>query len=368
MSDQQAPCGRRGVLSLLTTLPLLGGIGRPKVTGGSRFAATGVPPMPAQVFPQGATIVVAGPDAGRLDRWGRLIEPGLADALAPGTVVRLDSVGGADGVTGANRFGAFAVPDGRTVLLTPGEAAIAWLVGDPRAKFDVATWVPVLAGATPALLVGRPSLRSLQGGHPVRVAIDHLDSPDLAGVLALDLLGARAVPVGGIAPSGIASMLKQGTVDVVLLRGEGVAGRLAMLTQAGARPLFCLGGADDAGRPVRDPAFPSVPNLEEVYTMLHGRSPAGPIYDAWRASAAAARLVFGLVLPELTPPAMIALWRRAGADAAAARPVQAAARSAGLRPLPGPAASAASAPLAAGTPALLALRQWLVTRFNWHPS
>ena len=368
MSDQQTPCGRRGVLGLLTTLPLFTITGRPRATEDPRFATAGVPPLPVQVFPQGATIVVAGPDAGQLDRWGRLIKPGLADALAPGTMVRLDSVGGADGVTGANRFGAFAAPDGRTVLLAPGEAAIAWLVGDPRAKFDVAEWVPVLAGATPALIVGRPALHALRGGHPVRIAIDHLDSPELAGVLALELLGARAVPVGGMAPSSLVAALQRGTVDAVLLRGERVADQLSMLTPAGVRPLFCLGVSNDAGNPARDPAFPAVPNLEEVYTTLHGRIPVGPLYDAWRATGAAARLVFGLVLPELTPPPMIALWRRAGADAAAALPVQAAARSAGLRPLPGPAASATSAPLAADTRALLALRQWLGTRFNWHPT
>ncbi|MGH7154094.1 MAG: hypothetical protein ACREF3_09195, partial [Acetobacteraceae bacterium] len=218
MRDQQTPCGRRGVLGLLTTLPLLTPLRRPNAAAGERVAGAGVP-VPAEAFPHGATIVVAGPDAGRLDRWGRLIEPGLAEALSPGTVVRLDSVGGADGVTGANRFGAFAAPDGRTVLMAPGDAAIAWLVGDPRAKFDVAAWVPVLAGATPALMVGRPALRSLQGGHPVRIAIDHLDSSELAGVLALDLLGARAVPVGGIASSGLAAALRRGTVDAVLLCG-----------------------------------------------------------------------------------------------------------------------------------------------------
>ncbi|MGH7155069.1 MAG: hypothetical protein ACREF3_14190, partial [Acetobacteraceae bacterium] len=176
------------------------------------------------------------------------------------------------------------------------------------------------------------------------------------------------VPVGGIASSGLPAALRRGTIDAVLLCGEHVADRAAALAPAGGRPLFCLGVADGAGRPARDPAFPSVPCLEEVYTALHGRAPVGSLYDAWRATGAAARLVFGLVLPALTPPAMIALWRRAGADAAAALPVRVAARSDGLRPLPGLAASVTSAPLAADTPALLALRQWLVTRFNWHPT
>ena len=63
---------------------------------------------------------------------------------------------------------------------------------------------------------------------------------------------------------------------------------------------------------VRDPAFPDVPHLAELYATRSGRPPAGPLYDAWRASAAAAQLEFGLVLPQLTPAAMVSLWRNAG--------------------------------------------------------
>ena len=46
-------------------------------------------------------------------------------------------IGSADGVTGANQFEARGAPDGQTVLLVPGQAAVAWMVGDPRAQFDV---------------------------------------------------------------------------------------------------------------------------------------------------------------------------------------------------------------------------------------
>ena len=41
-----------------------------------------------------------------------------------------------------------------TVLLAPGEAALAWMVGDPRAQFDVGHWVPVMAGTASAIVVG----------------------------------------------------------------------------------------------------------------------------------------------------------------------------------------------------------------------
>ena len=101
------------------------------------------------------------------------------------------------------------------------------------------------------------------------------------------------------------------------MRGERVPARVAALIAAGARPIFSIGAADQAGAPARETAFPELPFLEELYTSLHGRRPAGPLYRGWHAAAVASRLAFGLILGDLTPAAMVALWRRAGIDAAA---------------------------------------------------
>jgi len=323
--------------------------------------------MPTAPFPDGATLLVAGPDGGRLAEWGRLIAPGLRRPLPPGTGVRLTTAGGADGVTGANQFDTRAAPDGRTLLLAPGEAVLSWLVGDPRAKFDVGDWVSVLAGVTPSIVVGRIAAQALQAGHPARVAATSIEGPDLALLLGVELLGARAVPVFGVSEQSLQSAIAHGSVDVALLRGEHVPARAAALATAGAHPIFSIGAADLSGAPAREIAFPELPFLEELYTSLHGRRPAGPLYRGWRAAAVASRLVFGLVLADLTPAAMVALWRRAGVDAATGLDFGLAAAAASLRPLPGPAASSGTAPIAADMAGLLALRQWLNSRFNWHP-
>ncbi|HEX5328095.1 MAG TPA: hypothetical protein VFW75_15620, partial [Acetobacteraceae bacterium] len=135
---------------MLPVLPLLGGAGP---LAGLRLAQAD-PPPPSPPFPDGAELLIAGPDGGLLDRWCRVLAPALGRSLPAGTAVRLVREGGADGVTGANQFEVRALHDGSCALLTPGEAAIAWLVGDPRAQFDVGGWVPVLAGTAPSLLVG----------------------------------------------------------------------------------------------------------------------------------------------------------------------------------------------------------------------
>jgi hypothetical protein len=160
----------------------------------------------------------------------------------------------------------------------------------------------------------------------------------------------------------------QGSADVVLLHGQRVPERFAALQAVGAQPLFTLGTLDNNGHLVRDAAYPQVPHFTELYTTRTGLQPTGPLYDAWCAAAAAVQLVFGMVLPQLTPAAMVALWRRAGSDAVASLGVQTVAASANVRPLAGPIATTNTAATAASAAAIQELRGWLAGRLNWRPA
>lgn len=70
----------------------------------------------------------------------------LTEALRTGgEAVAIETVGTADGATGANRFTATAVADGSDLLMLPGEALQAWLAGDPRARYEPGRWIPLAA-------------------------------------------------------------------------------------------------------------------------------------------------------------------------------------------------------------------------------
>jgi hypothetical protein len=320
-------------------------------------------------FPEGATILVAGPDGGRLGRWGDAVATALDETLPPGTKVRTTCTGGVDGVTGANQFEARVPPDGATVLLAPGAAALDWLVGDPRAHFDAEHWVPVMAGVTSGILMAHADAASLGAGGIVRVAASGPVGPQLPALLGLELLGARVTPVfGPMEQEEITAAFAAGKVDAVLTWGQNVPRQVAALQEAGGTALFGLGVSDADGLHGRDPAFPDVPTLGELYVTLHGIQPPGLRYDAWCAAAAATRLDFGLVLPRLTSAAMVALWRRAAGRAAGQPGVQNLANTFAVQPLEGVAAAAAMSGVAADSAVLLELRGWLATRFNWRPT
>jgi hypothetical protein len=357
MTDLPRP-GRRSLLAMLTTLPAA-------MRAGSLLAAP--PPPAAAPFAEAPRLLVAGPADGALNRWADALLPALEQSLPPDTAIRRIEIGSADGVTGANQFEARGAPDGQTVLLVSGQAALAWMVGDPRAQFDVAHWVPIVAGAIPGVVVGRPTVLVPDGR--ARTAAASPASFDLAALLGIQLLGARMEPVFGLVEPGAAQgAFAQGAVDAVLLCGQRVPEQFAALVAAGAQPLFTLGALDEAGRSVRDPTFPTVPHFAELCAMRSGNYPGGRLFDAWSAIAAAVQLDFGLMLPQLTPAAMVSLWRRAGTDAVAAPGVQATAATVNVRPLTGPTATANTSVIAVGAPVLQELRAWLASRLNWSPA
>ncbi|MBV9252494.1 MAG: hypothetical protein JO227_25035 [Acetobacteraceae bacterium] len=363
MKDALPSPNRRRWLGLLASLPFLGG-GRSATDNPALVLPSAVAESP---FADGVTVLVAGPNGGDLRRWADRLLPALAQSVATETIFQSPAVGAADGVTGANQFETRAVPDGHTLLLAPGEAALAWLIGDPRAKFDVGHWVPIMAGLIPAVVVGKAG--GLTPGRPIHIAAGRTGWVDLPAVLAAELLGAQPVPMTDILEeNALQAAFGRGAVDAFLLRGHDVPAQVNAFAQLGARPWFTLGFIDEAGRPARDPRFPDLPTFTELHETVRGICPSGPLFEAWTAAAAASQLEFGLVLPQLTPASMVALWRRAGTGTASAPDVQALAWSLALRPLGGTAATAAMGALSASQPALLALRGWLAGRFNWRPA
>ena len=313
-------------------------------------------------------ILIAGPAGGRLDRWGRLLSAAFQPALPSGTALALTAVGGDDGVTGANQFTARVAPDGNTLMLLPGDAALAWQVGDPRAKFDAAHWVAIAAGMSPAVVLARTA-GALRRGSQVRVAMAGPVGPDLAALLGLELAGLVPVPVFG-ANLGTVGMpsLAAGTVDAVLVRGEAAPGGHAPLLAQGFSPLFSLGGVEPGGRDMtgRDPAVAQVPGLLELGAMLGAPPPPMPLLSAWRGVAAAAQASFALVLPQLAPAALVALWRHAGSHAAGAPALHDAAPA--VRVVGTPEAHLLTQAMAPDPAALEALRTWMALRLKWSPT
>ena len=75
------------------------------------------------------------------------------------------------------------------------------------------------------------------------------------------------------------------------------------------------GMLDEKGKLVRDPTFPNLPHLGEVYETMYGKKPRGPAWTAWMTFFAAGypaqKMIF---LKKGTPKDIVAAWRKAAAD------------------------------------------------------
>nr|WP_321983455.1 hypothetical protein [uncultured Lichenicoccus sp.] len=313
--------------------------------------------MPNLIEP---AMMVAGPSNSAAAGMARMLAPLLSGALHSRPVA-VSAIGGRDGVTGANTFEALTNPDGATALLVPGAACMAWLAGDPRVHFDAGRWVPALTGFGSAAFLARSQPR--EAGAPLRVAASTAAGPELAALLGLSLLGIHAVPVFGLAEydDAMAAYAAQ-RVDAILLTGSTVPDRMRTLSAGGLRPIFSLGVDGGTGR---DPALAGIPTLPELH-MAAASEPA--LLEAWRATAAAARLHAAVVLPQLTPASLVAQWRGA-CRTAMLDPAAAATRDAAqLTLLPAPGCVAALASMVADENTLLTLRRWLASRTDWRPA
>ncbi len=333
---------------------------------GTTFAGPAAAALTNQPFRDGATLLVAGPVGGRLDQISAHLAGALLPGLPSGTMINRLARGGPDGVAGANEFAARAAPDGLTALLLPGVAVIDWLAGDSRCHFEANHFVPVLGGLTSRVLLGRSGVDLTTLTRPLRIAAARPVGPDLPALLGIDMLGVRPEPVFGLEGVAARAALARGEVDAVQVQGADIAEtRLALANIA--VPLFSLGMVGADGRLTADPALPDVPHWPALYEQMRGTPPAGPIYAAWRSASAAAILDFALLLPALTPPAMVSLWRGAAGQLVADPIWQQSAKIEATRILAGPETMICLGNLASTPPALADLRRWLAERLDWRP-
>jgi hypothetical protein len=264
---------------------------------GRALALAGAAACPAgasTLAPEAALLLAPGPEDGAAAAFARHAAAGLARGLVRAASLRVAVLGGPDGITAANRFATTVSLEDRVLLLVPGLAGQAQLVGDSRARFEARAWPAICASLMPAALAGRLP----EGGAPIRVAIPGPAAPEAASLLALELLGRRTVPIFAAPGQTPAALVATGAADALVLCGGGIAARAASL---GLQPLFAFeGAAEDATPPC--PTSRASPRC--------CRDPGQPLLvEAVRAAGAALRSRGVLVLPALTPADTVAIWR-----------------------------------------------------------
>ena len=303
-----------------------------KLTASTAFAALAAAgalfAMPAQadVSFEGETIewIIPFGTGGGSDTWARFNAPFLSQHL-PGNpnVVVVNEPGGGS-TRGTNLFTQRAQPDGLTILGTSGSTQFPYLLGDPRVQYEYQDWEVVMVAPTGGVAYTTPdtgvesvedigALREI----PLTYASQGATSLDLVPMLGFELLGFDVNYVFGFGGRGDGRLaFERGETNIDYQTSSAYLSNVVPLVEQGeAVPLFTWGVLDADGNPARDPTFPDLPILEEVYEMLNGEPPSGPEYEAYQAfnvaGFAAQKMVF---LPEGTDAEIVEAYRQAFRD------------------------------------------------------
>ncbi len=257
-------------------------------------------------------------------RWARFYAPRLSKHLPGEPVVAVKHMPGASSTKGTNYFARRATKDGLSILGTSGSTQFPFLLGDRRVKYDYADWEVILATPVGGVVYLSSSLgvnsaadMNKLKGVALKFGSQGATSLDLVPLLAFEILGLNVKAVFGMKGRGPARLaFERGEVRIDYQTTPAFLKRVMPLVDAGkAVPVMTWGTLDDAGMLVRDPTFPNLPHLGEVYETMYGKAPKGPAWTAWKAFMAAGfpaqKMIF---LPKGTPAEIIDAYRKAAAD------------------------------------------------------
>ena len=242
-------------------------------------------------MPTNPLLAVPFSEGGGTDTWVRFIAPYFEDAMEEDVSFQIENWPGGESITGTNRFVREENADGSTLLVGSGTVYNNALVGRPEVEYDMQDLRLLAVNGTGAIIYA-----SADSG----LTVDNLSDPpttpvyggisatgaDLSLLQAFDLLDVEIETTFGLESRGAARLaFERGEINLDYQTTSAFNTHVQPLVDEGqAVPLMSYGYVDEDGNVTRDPNFPELPTVEEVYEEVHGEEPAGPAYDAYRAA------------------------------------------------------------------------------------
>lgn len=274
------------------------------------------------------TVIVPFSEGGGTDSYSRFMAPYFEKYL-PGhpKIIVLNKPGGG-GLTGVNYFADKATTNGTMILALSTSSQSNYMLGDPRAKFNMKDFIPIILSPRGITFYTRKNL-GIQDEKTLKAKIKKLASyppeklsfggktPTSGGLalrVALSLLGVEVNSVWGLGGNGpMALGFERGEFTVSYDNTLSFLNNRKYMIKTGlAVPLFTFGIVGEDGKIERDPALPNVPTVPEFYKAVYGKAPSGPAYEAWRSlMAVSVPLSKSWNLMTGTPKDIVEAWRSA---------------------------------------------------------
>lgn len=263
-------------------------------------------------------VVIPLAEGGGTDTWARFTSQELAHAVPGDPGLQPVNEGGGEGILASNRFASSAEATGTELLVSTATTVVPWVLEHGAVAYSFEDLRPVLVNGTGGVIYARTDA----GVTSAEDLVDR-ESPlvfggiaatglDVTTLLAFDLLGADVSATFGFEGRGPVNLaLQRGEVDLDYTTTSSYEAAVAPLVEDGSAVVLASFGQLDAdGEIVRDPNFPDVPTVAEVYEQLYGAPPEGAAYETYRALLGLTYTYQkGLWVPKETPDAAVELLR-----------------------------------------------------------
>jgi tripartite-type tricarboxylate transporter receptor subunit TctC len=257
-------------------------------------------------------------EGGGTDTWARFVGTELSREIPGQPGFSPVNEAGGEGISGTNRFATSAPADGTEILVSTASTVMPWVLGRSEVQYSFGRLTPILANGTGGVIYARTEAgvrkpedllnreASLKFGGISATGLD------LTTLVAFDLLGVDVDAIFGFEGRGPVNLaLQRGEVDLDYQTTSAYGPAVEPLVRAGtAVPLMSFGQVGDKGDVVRDPNFPNIPTVAEVYQSLHGEAPSGESYEAYKKLLALTYTYQkAMWVPGDTPPQAVELLR-----------------------------------------------------------
>lgn len=274
------------------------------------------------------TVIVPFSEGGGTDSYSRFMAPYFEKHLPGNPKILIVNRPGGGGLTGVNYYASKAETDGIMILALSTSSQSNYMLGDPRAKFNMDDFIPIILSPRGVTLYTRNNL-GIQDVKDMKGKIAKLASykpeqlsfggktPTSGGLAlrtALSLLGVEVNSVWGLGGNGpMALGFERGEFTLSYDNTLSFINNRAHMIKSGmAVPLFTFGVVNEEGQIERDPALPDIPTVDEYYKAVYGKNPSGPAYEAYRSlSAVSVPLSKSWNLMTGTPKDVVEAWRTA---------------------------------------------------------
>lgn len=287
---------------------------------GAFFAAL---PAAAEVSFAGKTIKLIVPfrAGGGTDVWARFWAPIIAEKIPGKPYIDVVNIPGGGSTKGANRFARDAGTDGLVMMASSASVLYAYLLEDSRVSYEFKDWEAILSSPTGGVVYANPAVlddgpEPLKNGKsvPWKMKIQGPTQLGMILMLSLEVLGFDfGADFGASGGMDTFQSFRNGLYNIDMQTTSSYLTNVdSLVKDQRAVPLFSFGAVDSKNKIYRDPTFPNIPTLIEVYKRLNDRKPHGPVFEAWNnfflAGFPTQKM---LVIPANTDPEVRAIFKKA---------------------------------------------------------